>query len=150
VDGEAVLSAFGGSAMVRYAYDAQGRLTRVAHYGLRDEPIVSPVKGYHARAMTYDRWGNCHTQRFLDVDGELMVSPVAGYARAEAACDPRGLILELRYMDADGGLTNRADGAARVVFTYDPYWRVVAGNAYDKDGRPVGQRPAPQNPQEPF
>jgi hypothetical protein len=130
-----VVSSETGSCCIRYAYDVQGRMTKISHFDTADKPMISS-KGYHARRMQYDRWGNEVFQEFLDTREEVMINPLQGCAKIVRKTDDMGRITEVRYLDTQGELTMNVQGFARAVATHDGTGRREV-RYYDAQGREI-------------
>jgi hypothetical protein len=135
-DEEVIVSGWSGSSIIRYEYDPRDRVTAVRHFGPQDTPVVG-AKGYHARLMAYDRWGNEIRRRFLGADGQARVNPQLGCASLRRKVDARGRIVELRFFDAEGELTEDRRGVAVETYRYDRFWRRVEVLYFDVEGNPV-------------
>lgn len=136
-EGELVRNRPGFGYMVtRFAYDANGLLTRMYNLGTKGEALTPDDAGVAMTQIAYDRLGRFTQWLNLGVDGR----PRRGMsAIAEIRYVPSAFYSEqvADFIDADGTPQTTQWGAHRVVYEFDPFGNATSRSHYGTDGEPV-------------
>jgi hypothetical protein len=117
-------------------YDADGRQTSFASFGLDDKLVLDNRWGTAKTVYGLDARGNRISEEYFGVDGRPVRS-YGGFARVTHAFDDQDRETEWAFFDVDGRSVQPSGGHARGKRVYDPNGHEIETAYFGVDDKPV-------------
>lgn len=136
--GNLMLRADTGYAIIRYEYDPYGQCIGESYYDTEEQPVFSREYQCAGRRFAYDEKGNKIEFSYIGIDEKPMTRMDLGYAQMQWEYNAAGKVSKESYLDADGQAVLREDGGyAYCMYHYDDEEQCEERQYYDLENKLV-------------